>query len=61
MIAKPTINNTAMTTANTEYSYAFPGGTKAFSIKLESLNALLKIAFVSVTIPRHKNISLAPI
>ena len=45
-IAKPTINNTTITSANTEYSYTFPAGTKAFKIKLENLNALLKVAFV---------------
>lgn len=36
-----------MTSANTEYSYTFPAGTKKFSIKLRALNALLKVAFVS--------------
>lgn len=44
--AKPTIENTAMTSANTEYSYTFPAGTKKFRIKLRALNALLKVAFV---------------
>lgn len=47
MEAKPTIANTAMTSANTEYSYTFPAGTRRFRIKLRALNALLKIAFVS--------------
>ena len=46
-LSKPTISNTTMTSANTEYSYAFPAGTRAFRIKLRDLNALLKIAFVS--------------
>jgi len=46
MIAKPTITNEAMTSLNTEYSYDLPAGTRAFSIKLEAINALLKIAFV---------------
>jgi hypothetical protein len=46
-LAKPTINNTTITSANTEYSYTFPAGTRAFRIKLEALNALLKVAFVS--------------
>ena len=46
MIAKPTIKNTTMTTKDTEYSYALPAGTRAFSIKLEAINTLLKIAFV---------------
>ena len=47
MIAKPTINNTTMTSANTEYSYKFPTGTKKFRIKLRALNALLKVSFTS--------------
>ena len=46
MIAKPTIKNTTMTSADTEYSYTFPFGTQRFSIKLRALNAQLKIAFV---------------
>ena len=36
-----------MTTANTEYSYDIPANAKRFSIKLRSLNALLKISFTS--------------
>lgn len=36
-----------MTSADTEYSYTFPTGTRAFRIKLRALNALLKIAFAS--------------
>jgi len=46
-LSKPTINNTAITSADTEYSYTFPAGTRAFRIKLRALNALLKISFVS--------------
>lgn len=46
-LAKPTIANVSMTSANTEYSYTFPAGTRAFRIKLRALNAQLKIAFVS--------------
>lgn len=64
-IAKPTINNTTMTSANTEYSYTFPAGTKAFSIKLEELNAQLKVAFVSgasgteyITIPYGESMKM---
>jgi len=44
--AKPTIANETMTSANTEYSYTFPEGTRAFKISLRALNALLKVAFV---------------
>lgn len=47
MIAKGTVANTTMTSADTEYSYTFPEGTKKFRIKLRALNALLKTAFVS--------------
>ena len=47
IVAKPTITNTTMTDADTEYSYALPDGTRRFSIKLRSLNALLKLAFAS--------------
>ena len=48
-LAKPTINNTSMTSGATEYSYQFPAGTRAFRIKLRALNALLQIAFASGT------------
>ena len=34
IVAKPTITNTTMTDADTEYSYALPDGTRRFSIKL---------------------------
>lgn len=47
IVAKPTITNTTMTSADTEYSYELPSGTKRFSIKLRSLNALLKLSFTS--------------
>lgn len=47
MIAKPTTANVSMTNAATEYSYAFPEGTKKFKIKLRALNALLQVAFTS--------------
>lgn len=46
IMGRITIANTAMTTANTEYSYDIPAGTKRFSIKLRALNALLKLAFI---------------
>lgn len=65
MLAKPTINNTAITNANTEYNYTFPAGTRAFSIKLEALNALLKVAFVSgesgttyITVPYGESLKM---
>lgn len=44
-LSKPTVANVSVTSANTEYSYQFPAGTKAFRIKLENLNALLKVSF----------------
>lgn len=44
---RPTIANVAMTSSNTEYSYSLPAGTIRFEIKLRSLNALLKLSFVS--------------
>ena len=47
MIAKPTIANTSITDANTEYSYALPDGTRRFSVKLWDLGADLKICFVA--------------
>jgi len=43
---RPTIANTTMTAAATEYSYDIPAGTIRFSIKLRALNAILKLAFV---------------
>ena len=49
IMGRPTIANTAMTTANTEYSYDIPDGTKRFSIKLRSLNKILKLAFIEST------------
>jgi len=45
--ARPTIANTALTTADTEYSYAIPAGTKRIRFKLRALNALLKYCFTS--------------
>ena len=45
--AKPTITNTTLTSAATEYSYTFPAGTYKFEIRLRSGSSLLQIAFVS--------------
>jgi len=47
IIARPTIENTAMTDANTEYSYAFPSGTTRFTIKLRNVGYPLKLAMVA--------------
>lgn len=47
IVGRPTIANETMTSANTEYSYDIPAGTKRFEIKLRTLNALLKLAFIS--------------
>jgi hypothetical protein len=47
IVGRPTIANTAITLADTEYSYDIPAGTKRFEIKLRALNALLKLAFIS--------------
>jgi len=47
MNVSPTIANTAMTTANTEYSYTLPNFTTQFSIKLRDQGWPLKIAVVS--------------
>ena len=47
MIAKPTTQNSSMSSAATEVSYLFPEGTKKFRIKLRALNALLQVSFVS--------------
>lgn len=48
MIAsKPTVANTALTSADTEYSYAIPAGTQRIRFKLRALNALLKYSFTS--------------
>ena len=46
-MGRATIANTAMTTADTEYSYEIPAGTKRIKFKLRALNALLKYAFIS--------------
>ena len=44
---RPTIANTTMTSADTEYNYTLPAGTIRFEIKLRAQNALLKLSFVS--------------
>lgn len=45
--ARPTIVNKEMSSAATEISQAIPAAARRFEIKLRSLNALLKLAFVS--------------
>ena len=45
--ARPTIANTALTLADTEYGYTIPTGTKRIKFKLRALNALLKYCFTS--------------
>lgn len=47
IIARSTIANVAMATADTEYSYEIPAGTKRIKFKLRALNALLKYCFTS--------------
>lgn len=61
-MGKPTIANTAMTSADTEYSYDIPAGTKRIKFKLRALNALLKYCFTSgasgttyITVPYGDN------
>jgi|TARA_Y100000310_G_scaffold107269_2_gene105739 thiamine pyrophosphokinase len=44
--SRPTIENTAMTTANTEYSYKLQAGTRKFTIKLRDVGYPLKLAMV---------------
>lgn len=48
-MGRATIANTAMTTADTEYLYSIPAGTKRIKFKLRALNALLKYSFTSGT------------
>ncbi len=45
--SRPTIKNVSMATANTEYSYALPTGTRKFKIKLRNIGYPLKLAIVS--------------
>ena len=47
IVAKPTINNTDLTLANTEYSYSLPDGTKSFSIRLRNVGYPLQLAMIS--------------
>ena len=44
---RPTIANTTMTTADTEYSYTLPANTIRFEMKLRASNAKFKLSFVS--------------
>lgn len=44
IVGRPTIATVSMTSANTEYSYTFPAGTKRFMIGLRGY-ANMKIAF----------------
>ena len=62
MNTSPTIANTSMADAGTEYSYALPKNTTKFTIKLESQNAKLQLAWTSgatgttyVTIPANSS------
>ena len=43
--SRSTITNTALTTANTEYSYTIPANVKRIRFKLRAINALLKFCF----------------
>ena len=47
IVARPTIANTAMATANKEYSYALPAGTTRFTFKLRNPGYPAKVCFVS--------------
>lgn len=42
-----TIYNVSMPLSDTEYSQAFPSGTKKFSIKIRSLNTILQFTFTA--------------
>lgn len=43
-IAKPTVANVSMASANTEYSYTLPDGTKLVRIKLRNNESFGKLA-----------------
>lgn len=45
--ARPTVANVSMPSANTEYSYELPEGTREFWIKLRDAGYALKLAMVS--------------
>ena len=47
MNVRPTIANTTMASAATEYSYALPANTVQFTIKLRSTTAALQVAVIS--------------
>lgn len=44
---RPKIENVAMTSANTEYSYAIPSGVNKILIKLRANNVDLKLSYTS--------------
>lgn len=44
LLGKPTTANVAMATADTEYSFTIPRGTKAFEIKLRDPAAVMKLS-----------------
>lgn len=44
--ASPTIANVTLTSANTEYSYAFPNGTTHFEVQART-SAAVRFAFVT--------------
>ena len=45
MIAKPTVANLSMTSADTEYSYSIPAGTKRLRFQNRELNNPIRFAF----------------
>lgn len=45
--AKPTVATVSMTSANTEYSYELPQGTREFWLKLRDPGYPMKVAMVS--------------
>jgi len=46
--SRPTIKNVDITSADTEYSYALPSGTRKFTIKLRDPGYPLKLAMVAM-------------
>lgn len=45
--AKPTIANVSMASANTEYEYTLPAGTREFWLKLRTVGYPMQVAMVS--------------
>lgn len=45
--AKPTLANVSMPSANTEYEYALPAGTREFWLKLRTVGYPMQVAMVS--------------